>query len=417
MKDMLGREDVISFEKARELILTSIDVQLPPEIQIGIESTLNRILSRDIVSPEDLPAFTRSTMDGYAVNSSDTYGASEGMPSYLNVIGEVLMGKYADIKVNKGESTKIATGGMLPKETDAVVMFEYANTVDDTTIEVFKPVASGENTIRAGEDCKKGQMILTKGARIRPQDMGVLAGIGITETWVYQKPKVAIITTGDEVVHPSKPLHMGQVRDINSFSLSGLVETHGGTPLKKGIISDVYEELKKTVGESLQAADIVLITGGSSVGTRDVTESVINSFGKPGVLFHGVSIKPGKPALAGIIHGKPVFGLPGHPAAVIVCFELFVRPVLQILSGKTEKLHHTLKKIVRAKITKNISSGTGRQDYVRVSLEDRGGELWAVPILGKSGLITTLVRADGTVMIPLQKTGIEQGTEVEVELF
>jgi len=417
MKDMLGREEVLTAENAKELLLKSLNIKLPPEIEIEIDVSVNRILSRDIISPEDLPNFSRSTMDGYAVSSSDTFGATEGMPAYLNIAGEVLMGELPAFEVRKGEAAKIATGGMLPKGTEAVVMFEHVHVVNEKLIEVCKLVAPGENVIQAGEDCKKGEIILYKGHRIKPQDIGVLAGIGITKILVYEKPKVAIIATGDEIVPPSSPLLPGQVRDINSYSLAGLVETHGGIAIKKGIIKDAYEALRKTVEASLKEADITVITGGSSVGTKDMTSKVINTFGKPGVLFHGVSIKPGKPAIGGIVNGKPVFGLPGHPAAVIVCFELFIKPVLRILSGETEKLHHTLKRAVKAKLSKNISSSTGRKDYIRVLLEEKDGVLWATPILGKSGLITTLVKADGTIVIPLRKAGLEQGTEVEVELF
>ena len=417
MKDMLGRDEVLTFEDAKKLLLKSTAFKFLPEIETEIESSRNRVLSQDIISPENLPNFTRSTMDGYAVNPSDTYGASEEIPAYLNVKGEVFMGKAPDFTVGKGETAKIATGGMLPQGTDAVVMFEHTHSVNDKLIEVLKPVAPGENTIQAGEDCKKRDVVLKKGHRMRPQDIGMLAGIGITNIYTYEKPKVAIITTGDEIVPPSQHLAVGQVRDINSYSIASLVEMHGGYPMRKGIFNDVYDTLKKTVKDSLKDSDIVVITGGSSVGTKDMTAQVIDSLGEPGVLFHGVSIKPGKPIISGIANAKPVFGLPGHPAAVIVCFELFIKPVLKILSGETEKLHHRLKKTVKAKISKNISSSSGRVDYIRVSLEEREGDLWAVPILGKSGLIATLVKADGTVTIPLRKTGIEQGTDVDVELF
>src|SRR4030066_410382 len=354
MKDILGREEVLTLENAKELLFKSVNFKLLPEVEIEINNSLNKVLSQAIISPEDLPDFTRSTMDGFAVNSFDTFGATEGLPAYLNITGEVLMGKQPALEVKKGETARIATGGMLPIGTDAVVMLEHTNLVSEKLVEVLKPVSPEENTIQKGEDCKRNEVVLNKGHRIRPQDIGVLAGIGITEIWTYEKPKVAIITTGDEIVPASHPLMPGQVRD---------------------------------------------------------------STGKPGILFHGVSIKPGKPMIGGIVNGKPVFGLPGHPAAVIVCFEVFVKPVLRILSGETEKLHHRLKKTIKAKLSKNISSSAGREDYIRVFLEEKNGELWATPISGKSGLITTIVKAEGTIIIPLRKAGLEQGTEIEVELF
>jgi molybdopterin molybdotransferase len=209
----------------------------------------------------------------------------------------------------------------------------------------------------------------------------------------------------------------GQVRDINSYSLSGLIEANGGIPVKKGIHKDTYEELENTLQEALKDSHLIAITGGSSVGTRDLTAKVINNAGEPGVLFHGVSVKPGKPMIGGVVNGKPVFGLPGHPAAVIVSFELFIKPVLKIMTGETDKLPHRFMKTVQAKLLRNISSSAGREDHVRVSLEEKNGQLWARPILGKSGLITTLVKADGTIIVPLEKPGIEEGTEVDVELF
>jgi len=417
MKDMLGREEVLAVDSAREMLLKSIGPAGLRESKEEIDASVDRILSRDIISPEDLPGFSRSTMDGFAVSSSDTFGATDGTPAYLNLAGEVFMGEKPAFAVRKGETAKIATGGMLPDGTDAVVMFEQTHKINEKLLEVFKPVAPGENVIQAGEDCKKAETVLKKGHKIRPQDIGALAGIGITEIWIYEKPRVAIISTGDEVVPASATLKPGQVRDINSYSLAGLVETHGGTAVKKGIFKDKYEVLDRAFREALKDSHIIAVTGGSSVGTRDLTAKVINNAGKPGVLFHGVSVKPGKPTIGGVIDGKPVFGLPGHPAAIIVSFELFIKPVMRLLTGETEKIHQGLKRTVMARLSKNISSGPGREDHVRVLLEKKGGQFWAVPILGKSGLITTLVKADGTVVIPLRKPGLEQGTEVEVELF
>jgi molybdopterin molybdotransferase len=414
---MLGREEVLSVGNAREVLLKAVNFPLLKEIETDIEHSLDRIISRDIISPEDLPGFTRSTMDGYAVHSSDTFGAREGMPSYLNLVGEIFMGEEPRFMIKKGEAVKIATGGMLPEGADAVVMIEHTSEASNDLIEVLKPVAPGENTIQSGEDCKKDEFVLRKGHKIRPQDIGALAGIGVTITGIYEKPKMAIIATGDEIVPASSSLKTGQVRDINSYSLSGLIEANGGIPVKKGIYKDTYEELEEVLQEALKDSHLIAITGGSSVGTRDLTAKVINNAGEPGVLFHGVSVKPGKPTIGAVIKGKPVFGLPGHPAAVIVSFELFIKPVLKIMTGETDKLPHRFRKTVQAKLLRNILSSAGREDHVRVSLEDKNGQLWARPILGKSGLITTLVKADGTIIVPLEKTGIEEGIEVDVELF
>ncbi|MBI4687054.1 MAG: molybdopterin molybdotransferase MoeA [Nitrospirae bacterium] len=414
---MLGREEVLTEKDARELLLKSIESVHLKEAEIEIENSLNRILSRDILSPEDLPSFTRSTVDGFAVRAENTFGATEAMPAYLNISHEILMGEETAFELKAGDAAKIATGGMLPVGSDAVVMFEHCQSIDDKMIEVLKPAAPGENVIHAGEDCKKGDTILTKGHCIRPQDIGALAGLGIIKIWAYEKPKVAIISTGDEVVPLNAPLKPGQVRDINSYNLSGLIELQGGIPVKKGIFPDNYDVLKKVLEESFSEADIIIISGGSSVGTKDLTARLINELGPPGVLFHGVSIKPGKPMIGAIVEGKPVLGLPGHPAAVTVCFELFIKPVLKILAGQKRDSLQGLKKTVRARLSRNISSGSGRQEYVRVMLEERGSEIWAAPVFGKSGLITTLIKAQGTIVITLNKTGLSEGEEVEVELF
>lgn len=417
MRDMLGREEVVTIEKALELIFKNFSPALPPEVKIKIEDFYQRILSRDICSPEDLPQFARSTVDGFAVDSSDTFGAAEGLPSYLNVAGEILMGEEPSFEIKKGTLAKIATGGMLPKGADAVVMIEHVQQADENMIEVMKPAAPGENVIQAGEDVRKGDLILKKGHRLRPQDAGALAGIGITEIFVYEKPIVSIISTGDEIVPAGSRLKPGQVRDINSFNLAGLIAEAGGNPAKQGIFSDEYAVIRNIVEKSLEDSSMVLISGGSSVGTKDMTAKIINDIGKPGTLFHGVSIKPGKPMIGGIVNNKPIFGLPGHPAAITVCFEQFIEPVLTKLTGLSENKFKGRKSAVTAKMAKNIASSSGREDHIRVALEERGSEVWANPILGKSGLITTLVKADGIVVIPLRKLGIEQGEAVEVRLF
>ncbi|GMT46676.1 MAG: molybdopterin molybdenumtransferase MoeA [bacterium] len=418
MKDLLGREEAVTVEKALSLLLEQ-PLKIPSTESTGIENAHGRVLSTDVISPENLPGFNRSTMDGYAVNSTDTFGASDSMPAYLTVAGEVHMGTKPDFSLTRGKAAVIPTGGMLPDGADAVVMYEHTNRVGEDILEVMKAVAPNENVILADEDVKEGEVILRSGQRLRPQDIGALAGLGIVNIEVFKKPVVAIISTGDEVVPPDKkPLAAGEVRDINSCNLAGLIMRSGGIPLKKGIISDDFDLLRATVMESMQEAQMVLISGGSSVGTRDYTSRVIDELGQPGILFHGVSIKPGKPLIGGMVNGIPLFGLPGHPAAVSVCFETFIEPLLIKISGeKRRKNLLPSSRIVRAFFGRNISSSTGREDHIRVALELRDSGLWARPILGKSGLIRTLVDADGTVIIPLNKSGIYEGETVEVNLF
>ncbi len=417
MRDMLGREQLITVEEALKLLLEHSPFRRPAEVSLAIENSYGRILSRDVISPEDLPSFSRSTVDGFAVNSADTFGATDGFPSYLNLVEEILMGEKPGLILKKGAAAKIATGGMLPEGADSVVMFEHTQQMDEKMIEVVKPVSPGENVIQAGEDARREESVLQAGQKLRPQDIGALAGLGITDVWVCQKPKVSIISTGDEIVPADRPVKPGQVRDINSYTLAGLILDAGGNPARKGIFTDSYDVIHDAVETSLKESAMVLITGGSSVGTKDMTAKVINDLGKPGVLFHGVSLKPGKPMMGGIIDRIPVFGLPGHPAAVNVCFEIFVRPVLDIQSGVNGKRFRIGKKTISARISRNISSSAGREEHIGVVLEERGEEIWAVPLLGKSGLITTLTKADGTAVIPLRKLGVQAGDLVDVRLF
>ena len=414
---MLGRENVVDAETALGLLIGNLGDETLNEVLVKIEEALGMVSARDIISAEDLPSFARSTVDGYAVRAEDTFGATETMPVYLGLFHEILMSQKADFLLPKDKAGKIPTGGMLPENADAVVMFEHVQLIDKQMIEVMRSVGPGENVIQVGEDVKKGEVVIRKGQRMRPQDLGACAGIGVTEIAVYKRPSVSIISTGDEIVASNVVPETGKVRDINSYVISGMVLESGGIPVKKGIFRDEYEKLRNAIEAAMSDSEAIVISGGTSVGTKDMVARIINDIGSPGVLFHGVSLKPGKPMIGGVISGIPVFGLPGHPAAVSICFELFIRPVLHKLSGLKERWPQYSSRSVRARLSKNISSTQGREEHVRVMLEEREGELWAVPVLGKSGLITTLVRADGTIVVPLHTNGIEAGEIVDVRLF
>jgi len=399
-------------------------ISLPAGEKIHISHSLGRVLADEILSPENLPVFDRSTMDGYAVKSADTFSAAESRPALLTLVGDILMGTMPEGALSKGEAMKIATGGALPQGADAVVMFEQTQSIDTQSIDVVKPVAPLENVIQAGDDIKKGEVILSRGHRMRPQDMSALASVGIVHISVFEKPKVAIISTGNEIVPATTTPAPGRIRDSNSYNLEGLITQAGGVPVRQGIIPDEYARLRETLEAAIKDCALVLLTGGSSVGVADLTAKVINDAGRPGVLVHGVSIKPGKPLIVGLIATPekqvPVFGLPGHPAAVSICFELFVKPVLVRMSGEVP--HAALEglssyRVVKAKLERSISSSPGREDHVRVTLEKKDGQLWARPVFGASGLISTLVKAVGTVVVPTNKIGIETGEEVEVRLF
>ena len=375
---------------------------------------LGRVVAQDIFAPIDLPSFPRSAMDGYAVRAEDTYGASEALPAYLKVVGEIPMGCVAGIKLSPGEAALVHTGSMLPEGANAVVMVENTQEVDTSTIEIIRPVAVGENILQVGEEIHKGELLFPRGHKLRPQDIGELLALGITEVILFQQPRVAIISTGDELVPPEEEPKPGQIRNTNTYTLSALTGQAGGIPLSLGIIRDDYQALKEAVERGLREADIVVISAGSSVSSRDMTAQVINSLGKADILAHGVAIKPGKPTILAIIKGKPVFGLPGNPASAMLIFDLFVAPTIYKLGGcNSPPRRYTL----QARLAHNIPSQSGREDHVPVRLEERGGELWAIPIFGKSNLISTLVKADGMAQVPLDKAGLSAGEMVTVRLF
>ncbi len=417
MKDMLGRENAVTAGEALRLLLENLPRTRPPGKMVRIEEALGMICSRDIISPEDLPPFSRSTVDGYAVKAEDTFGATETMPAYLNVSQEIFMGESPGFSLSKGTAARIPTGGMLPAGGDAAVMYEHVHPVDAAMIEVLAAVVPGENVIHAGEDVKKGGIVVREGRRLRPQDIGACAGLGLTEIPVYERPAVSIISTGDEIVPARETPAAGQVRDINSYVLSGMVLNAGCIPVKRGIFRDDYGGIRSVMEDSMKDSAAILLSGGTSVGTKDMVAKIINDIGGPGVLFHGVSLKPGKPMIGGVMRGVPVFGLPGHPAAVGICFEIFVEPVIEKLAGLGERPSWRRRLTVRARLSRNISSSQGREEHVRVMLEEREEGLLAVPVLGKSGLITTLVKADGTFVVPMNRNGVEKGEVVEVRLF
>jgi molybdopterin molybdotransferase len=382
--------------------------------RLATADALGRVLADALASPEDLPAFARSTMDGFAVRAADTYGASEGLPAYLAVRGEILMGRAPAAGVAPGEALRIATGGMMPAGADAVVMVEHTQEVDALTIEVVRPVAPGENVIRAGEDVKTGAPLLPRGHVLRPQDLGGLLALGITEVAVAARLQVGIIGSGDEIVPPDRAPGPGQVRDINSYTLAALVRRAGHDPVLFGIAPDIADALERLARDALARCDAVILSAGSSVSTRDMAAQAIDALGKPGVLVHGVSLKPGKPTILAVAGGKPVFGLPGNPVSCMVTFDLFVAPALDALGGAPAR---RARPAIGARLTRNVASSAGREDYVPVRLVTRDDGLWADPVFGKSNLIYTLVHADGLVRIGLDKGGLARGEHVDVRVF
>ncbi len=415
MKDTLGRTEILPVKEARQM-LVELCSPLSQE-EVSLEDAFGRVLAEDVFSSEDLPGFDRSTVDGYAVKAEDTYGAGESLPVLLELKGYVNVGEDVSISINHGQTLYVPTGGMLPEGADSVVMIEYTEKLDEGTVAVYRSVSVGENVIKSDEDIREGEKVFSKGHKLRPQDVAALSALGITRIKVYRRPHVAIIPTGDEVVPPGVPKKKAEVRDVNSFTLSGMVLSEGAVPVRFPVVRDDRDALKDTLQRAIEQADVVLITGGSSVGTRDYTREVVESLGPPGVLFHGVQMRPGKPLLGASVEDRFVFGLPGHPVAVGICFDEFVRPVLRRLSGLATKDFIPERKTLKARLRVNIPSRPGLREYVRVRLVDERGTLWAEPVFGKSGLIRTLVSADGVVPVPEDSNGLYEGETVEVLLF
>jgi molybdopterin molybdotransferase len=402
--------------KTTKEVLAILDSFPPVQTEwVDLTEATGRVLAGDIVAPEDIPAFPRSSMDGYAVRARDTFGASESLPALFSVVGEVAMGEIPSSPIGYGQAVRISTGGMLPPGADAVVMVEYSQALDERTVEITRAVSVLENVIQPGDDVRKGSTLLRAGNVLRPQDVGLLAGLGVGKAHVHRRVRAAVISTGDELVPVEGTPLPGQVRDINSYTLGGLVKTLGAVPLYLGIVPDRFDLLRAKVEEGLNQADILLLSGGSSVGARDFTVRVFETFPDLEMLVHGVSIQPGKPTIVARWGNKALCGLPGHVASAMVIFLVFVRPLILKMSGRKGEggVHSTVKAILE----RNLESAGGREDYVRVKLVRTSNGLLARPVFGKSGLISTMVEADGLICIDREAEGLYQGEEVEVMLF
>ncbi len=395
-------------------IIKNVVTPIKDVTTLSLEKALGYILAEDIISKENVPGFTRSTVDGYAVHAQDTFGSSDSIPSFLNVVGEIQMGEEVTKELGRTEAMYIPTGGMIPPGCDSVIMIEHCEDIDGL-LNTYKQVAPGENIITAGEDVKEGEILLKKGTKLRPQELGILGSVGITVVNVYRKIKVGYLSSGDEIMpYETDKLKVGQVRDINQLTILAMSQEWGADVINGGIVCDDYETFYAKANEIYQQVDILVMSGGSSVGTKDFTTDVIQALGQPGVLVHGVSIKPGKPTIFAMANEKPILGLPGHPASAVIIYKLFGEQILKQLSGVDER---ELPKTIEATVTQNIPSSAGRADYIRVRLEKKGNDWLAYPILGKSGLISTLVQSDGMVEISSEKEGVRQGESVPVYLF
>jgi len=379
---------------------------------IVLHKAFKRILAVDIVSAINLPDFSRSTMDGYAVKASSTFGATEENPTYLKVKGKINMGQPANFSIGHGETAQIPTGGMLPDGSDSVIMVEYTEIIDNTTIAIYRSVVPGQHVLVIGEDIKKGEHILLCGQKLRPQEIGLLAALGKDSVKVYKKPIIGIISTGDEIIPINNIPDKGQIRDINTYTLSSMVQKTDCIPITYGIIRDDFNTLLEKCYTAIAHSDMILISGGSSVGTMDLTAEVISSLPNSEIMVHGMSISPGKPTILARSSKKAIWGLPGHVVSAMIVFEIVIRPFIEKISGLFPQNKKKLR--IPALLSRNIASAQGRIDYIRVRLIEKNGIKWAEPVLGKSGLISNLTKADGLIEIGINMEGLDKGSEVWV---
>lgn len=403
---------VLDIEQVLALVPRFHPVGVEP---VDLEDAVGRILAEDVFAGEDLPCGARSTVDGYAVRAASTFGASESGPAFFRITGAVAMGEAARMSVAGGEAVRIATGGLLPVGADSVVMVEHAEVLDDAGLEVSRAVAPGQHLIAAGEDFEQGERIAPRGRRLRPQDAGVLAAFGRSRVTVFRRPVVGIVSTGDEIVPIDGVPGPAQVRDVNSYTLAGLAMETGAVPERYGIIRDDFAPLHVACARALERCDMVLISGGSSVGARDYTVDAISAFADSEVLVHGIAISPGKPTILARVGHKALWGLPGHVASAMIVFARVVRPFLRHIGGLDPAGAPEV--AIPARLSRNVASAQGRTDFIRVRLVRRGADLWAEPVLGKSGLLNTMIRADGIIEIGKNNEGLDEGARVEVMLF
>ena len=401
--------NLVSIEEAKQRLEESLKIERKVE-SVPLRSSYGRIIAEDIYAPIDVPPFDRAAMDGYAVRAEDTFGAEEDKPIKLKVVGRIEAGDKPEVEVHKGEAVEISTGAAIPKGSNAVVMVEYTS-ADNEDILVFKPVAPGENVIAAGSDIMAGELLVRKDTMLTAREIGILSAVGINSVKVYAKPVVAVISTGNELVDSDvEKLEYGKIYDINSATLCAAIEENGGKAVYIGIARDNEEEIEEMIKESLEVADIVLTSGGTSTGIGDIIYRILDELGE--IIVHGVAVKPGKPTVIAVINNKPVFGLPGYPTSAFMIFEIFVAPLIRKMAGVSKEDGR-----LKAKLSSRVFSAVGRREFLPVNIV-KGEGYTAYPVTGNySAAISKLGEADGFIEIPESKAFLEEGEEVEVKLF
>jgi molybdenum cofactor synthesis domain-containing protein len=408
-----GFKEATRIEEARRLLYEALPPSSLQSESALVQNSLNRILAEDVTAAASVPSFEKSAMDGYAVVAEDTFGASQTSPSLLRLVGESKIGELPKEILRKGETIAIATGAPVPQGADAVVMVENTKRLDTGDVEIYAAVAPGENISHIGEDVKQGMVVLQRGRKLKPSDLGLLVSLGRKNINVMRKPKVGVLSTGNEL-SVSLPVTAGKIADVNRPMLMAMVEDCGGAPVDLGIARDDSEEISKKIRRGLTSADLVLVTAGTSVGKGDLVPDVINALGKPGMLVHGIAMRPSLPTGLAVVNGKPVVSLPGLPVSATIAFSVFVQPLILKMLGTEQDPQPK----IRGRATKRIVGVPGFRTFIRVLVREKEGKLSVEPLRAPgSGMLTTLTRANGMVVIPENVEGYDEGAEVEVQLF
>ena len=408
-----GFKEATKIDEARRIFYEALPATSLPSESVPVHRLLNRILAEDVRAETSVPSFAKSAMDGYAVVAEDTFGASPTNPSLLKLIGESKIGESPRIVLQRGETVAIATGAPVPQGANAVVMVENTKRLDTGDAEIYSPVAPGENVSQVGEDVKQGTVVLERGRKLKPPDLGLLVALGRRTVSVVRRPKVGVLSTGNELSDTGRTA-TGKIADVNRPVLIAMVEDCGGMPVDLGIARDDAEQISRKLKQGLKATDLVLVTAGTSVGKGDLVPDIINALGKPGMLVHGIAMRPSLPTGLAVVDGKPVVSLPGFPVSAMFAFSTFVQPLILKMLGTEPDPQPKIK----AKSTKRIVGVPGFRTFVRVLVREEEGKLFAEPFRTPgSGILTTLTRANGIVVVPENIEGFDEGAEVEVQLF
>jgi molybdopterin molybdotransferase len=381
--------------------------------RLPLEKACGRVLAEDVVAGEPIPPFTRSCMDGYAVSAADTFGASESIPAYLDIAGSVEVQRSPAFRLERGQCAAVVTGSCLPEGADSVVMQEHSHILAEGSLQVARAVAPGENVLYRGEDCESGDTAVAAHSVLLSGRVGILAALGVCTVQVFQQPRVGLVATGDELVPADQPVREAQIRDVNTHSVSCLLRQSGAVPVSYGIVSDNEAELADTLATAASECDLLLVSGGSSVGAMDITLDAMTRLPDFQLMAHGISISPGKPTILARSGDLPVIGLPGQVTSAQVVTMILIRPFLEYLQGKMDADREGIF-LKQAILSRNVASKQGREDYVRIRLSEHEGERRADPILGPAGLLRTLLEADALLRIPDNVEGLEKGQTVQV---